>query len=103
MNKAFDITSIRLTLRQMIAKGYITLEDLDTPPPGYKMLVEEMSRHRCVELRRFKVPEYRNPLRDPDQPEAVERFDARDFTPTQGKTPAHSPALPLTLDEEEPI
>ena len=34
MNPLQDITSTIKTLRDGIAKGYWTLEDLDTPPPG---------------------------------------------------------------------
>ncbi len=34
MNPLQDITSTIRTLRDGIAKGYWTLEDLDTPPPG---------------------------------------------------------------------
>ena len=34
MNPLQDITSTIKTLRDGIAKGFWTLEDLDTPPPG---------------------------------------------------------------------
>ena len=34
MKQLQDITSTIKTLRDGIAKGYWTLEDLDTPPPG---------------------------------------------------------------------
>lgn len=34
--KAFDVNSIRLKLRYMVDKGYITLEQLDEPSPGFK-------------------------------------------------------------------
>ena len=34
--KAFDVSSIRLKLRYMIEQGYVTLEQLDEPSPGFK-------------------------------------------------------------------
>ena len=52
MNPLQDITSTIKTLRDGIAKGYWTLEDLDVPPPG------SISKA------------YRNLLRD--QPKAVQ-------------------------------
>jgi len=33
---AFDVSSIRLKLRYMVDKGYVTLEQLDEPSPGFK-------------------------------------------------------------------
>ena len=33
---AFDVSSIRLKLRYMVEQGYITLEQLDEPSPGFK-------------------------------------------------------------------
>lgn len=33
---AFDVSSIRLKLRYMVDKGYISLEQLDEPSPGFK-------------------------------------------------------------------
>ena len=35
-SKAFDVSSVRLKLRYMVDKGYITLEQLDEPSPGFK-------------------------------------------------------------------
>ena len=34
--RAFDVSSIRLKLRYMVDKGYVTLEQLDEPSPGFK-------------------------------------------------------------------
>ena len=34
--KAFDVSSIRLKLRYMVDKGYVTLEQLDEPSPGFR-------------------------------------------------------------------
>jgi hypothetical protein len=99
MERAFDLVSIRKTLRHGIERGLWTMEQLDIPPPGYKALVEEMSRHKVVELRRFQVPPYVNPLRTPDPDPAVQLSDPRDFTPTEGTTPAEPLDLPLTPEE----
>ena len=34
--KAFDVSSIRLKLRHMVEQGYVTLEQLDDPSPGFR-------------------------------------------------------------------
>ena len=34
--RAFDVSSIRLKLRYMVDKGYVTLEQLDEPSPGFR-------------------------------------------------------------------
>jgi|TARA_X000001388_G_scaffold20774_1_gene13762 hypothetical protein len=34
--KAFDVSSIRLKLRHMVDEGYVTLEQLDEPSPGFR-------------------------------------------------------------------
>jgi len=60
MKAAFDITSVRLTLRQGIAKGYWTMEQLDSPSPGW---IENAKRFR-VHHPKYQQHEYRNPLRD---------------------------------------
>ena len=64
MKPLYDVTTVMLTLRDGITKGYWTLEDLDVPPPGY-----------------IGTPEnFRNLLRDDYHPEAVQAApDPRDF------------------------
>lgn len=65
MDKAFDLSSIRLKLRDGIEKGYWTIDDLDNPPPGYKMFVEELANHRLPSYRRIPIQApYKNLLRD---------------------------------------
>ena len=65
MNPLQDITSTIRTLRDGIAKGYWTLEDLDTPPPG------SISKN------------HRNLLRDEPAAEQVEAGPSpRDFAPS---------------------
>lgn len=64
MKPLYDATTVMLTLRDGINKGYWTLEDLDVPPPGY-----------------IGTPEnFRNLLRDDYHPEQVQAApDPRDF------------------------
>jgi hypothetical protein len=95
MKKAFDITSVRLTLRDGIAKGYWTLEQLDQPPLGW---AENAKRFR-IQYPKYPQPEYVNPLRTPDPDPTVQLSDPRDFTPTEGTTPAEPLDLPLTPEE----
>ena len=45
MEKAFDQASIRLTLRDGIAKGYWTLENLDQPSAGWQLCERQWRRH----------------------------------------------------------
>ena len=64
MEKAFDITSVRLTLRQGIAKGYWTMHQLDQPSPGWAENAKRFRLHHP----NYQQHEYRNPLRDDEQP-----------------------------------
>jgi len=45
MEKAFDQASIRLTLRDGLAKGYWTLENLDQPSIGWSACENTWRRH----------------------------------------------------------
>ena len=45
MKLTFDQVSASKILRDGIAKGYWTLEDLDNPPPGTKLNLAEFRRH----------------------------------------------------------
>lgn len=45
MEKAFDQSSIRLTLRDGLAKGYWTLENLDQPSAGWAANERAWRRH----------------------------------------------------------
>jgi hypothetical protein len=95
MKPAFDLTSVRLLLRQGIAKGHWTLEDLDTPSMGFQENAKQFRLHNP----KYEQYEYRNPLRDPEPLEAVQLSDPRDFTPTTGATPAQALDLPLTTED----
>ena len=70
MKQLQDITSTIKTLRDGIAKGYWTLEDLDTPPPG------------CISKN------YRNLLRDEPKAAQVEAGPSpRDLAPATTPEP----------------
>ena len=78
MNRAFDPTSVRLTLRKGIEKGYWTLEDLDRPSMGWSENAKTFRNH----YPKYPQPEYKNLLRDPEeikQPR-VEPVNPRDFS-----------------------
>ena len=63
MKRAFDLTSIRMTLRKGVANGLFSIEDLDQPSDGFR-------RNMNVDLKSFpggyQGVEYRNLLRDDD-------------------------------------
>ena len=92
MKKAFDLTEVRILLRRMVASGYITVEQLDQPSPGWEANAKSFRLH----YPKYQQPEYRNPLRDPEPEPTVQLSDPRDFTPTAGATPAQPLDLPLT-------
>ena len=64
MEKMISSQQLKELLQNGVAKGYWTLEDLDTPPPGYAMLWADNKGH----YHRYRVPQrpYTNPLRDCD-------------------------------------
>lgn len=79
-------------LRDGVAKGLWSVEDLDVPSLGYKDLCREIAQHKVLEFRAFTPPPYRNLLREAEPP-TVQVSDPRDFTPTEGATPAQGPDL----------
>ena len=97
MNQAFDPTSVRLTLRKGIEKGYWTLEDLDTPSMGWKENAERFQRN----YPKYQQPLYRNLLRDTEAAATVSLSDPRDFTPAPGHTPALDPPAPLSPPSDD--
>lgn len=58
-----DLTETRLLLRRMVAKGYVTIEQLDHPSPGWAENAKRFRLHHP----NYRQHEYRNPLRDDDQ------------------------------------
>ena len=85
-------------LRDGVAKGLWTVEDLDTPSLGYKDLCREIAHHKVVEFRSFTPPPYKNLLREAA---AVSISDPRDFTPTAGQTPALEPPAPISAPSDD--
>ena len=99
MKKAFDLTETRILLRRMIASGYLTLEQLDQPSPGWEANAKAFRLH----YPKYQQPEYRNPLRDPDTSESIQPINPRDLAPAH-TGPDFSPrdsslSLPGTLDQ----
>lgn len=41
----FDISSVRHKLRYMVEKGLLTIDQLDTPSPGFKMTMNVHLAH----------------------------------------------------------
>lgn len=64
MKRTFDTYSAVKILRDGIAKGYWTLEDLDTPSPGTQMNFADYRRFCVAQGYINKEPVYRNILRD---------------------------------------
>ena len=64
MKLSFDKTAALKILRDGLAKGYWTIQQLDDPPPGTKMLLKEWSRHPLNKNLKTEQPRYRNLLRD---------------------------------------
>ena len=68
MDPIYDLATLRKTLRDGIAKGYWTIEHLDAPSIGRKMLEQDMKQHKVLELRSFELPQHQNLLRPTDLP-----------------------------------
>jgi len=75
MKRTFDYSSAIKILRDGITKGYWTLEDLDTPPPGTAENIKDYKRFLATTGYVGSVPEYRNLLRDAAKPQATSEDD----------------------------
>ena len=64
MKQSFDHAAAMKILRDGVTKGYWTIEQLDNPPPGTKMLLREWLRHPMNQNLKTEQPTYRNLLRD---------------------------------------
>jgi hypothetical protein len=64
VKQAFDPESVRDILRRGIANGWWTLEDLDTPSPGF---ISNMDVDRRHFPNGYQGIQHRNLLRDTDQ------------------------------------
>jgi hypothetical protein len=89
MKKAFDLTETRILLRRMIASGYVTMEQLDQPSPGWVLNAKTFRLH----YPKYTQAEYVNPLRTEDPEPTVQVSDPRDFIPEEGATPAQKTDL----------
>ena len=101
MKPAFDQTSIRMTLRKAVQSGRFTMEQLDTPSPGF---VNNTACDRRTFPSGYEGVPFRNLLRDDPAPrEAVQAApDPKDFgdvLPT-ANPPTQTEPLPLTLEQE---
>ena len=88
MRQAFDMSKVRRTLRSMVQKGYLTVEDLDQPSP-----------YTRDNFKQWHV-RYVNPLRyggDMGPVVEVQSPRALPYSAT-GVTPAQRSDLPLTLE-----
>ena len=80
MNEAFDLASVRRTLRHMLDKGLIPdIETLDTPSPGF---LKNTGPDRRTFPGGYTGVQHRNLLRD-HHPEAVQVVNPRDFEPAK--------------------
>ena len=101
MKPAFDLNSIRMTLKRAVEAGHFTVEQLDTPSPGFV-------HNTCCDRRTFpggyEGVQHKNLLREAGSaPEAVQVTSERDLPPMpHGITPAQTPELPVTLEEPDP-
>ena len=84
MKRAFDETSVIKTLKDGIAKGYWTIEDLDQPSPGSRDLRKPSVRtpagnYSAIPL--ANIPPHRNFLREAERNpvEKVQVIDPKDF------------------------
>jgi len=64
MKLSFDHAAALKILWHGLSKNYWTLEQLDTPPPGTKLTLDEWKRHPMNKNLRIDPPTYRNLLRD---------------------------------------
>jgi hypothetical protein len=102
MKHCIDPSLIRM-LRHGVETGLWTLENLDTPSPGFRA---------CTGVDRRTFPsgyegvQFRNLLRDMPAVEAVQAVpDPKDFDTVlpPSNAPAQDIKLPITLDEEESL
>ena len=102
MQKAFDLTTIRMTLRKAVQAGHFTMEMLDTPSPGF---VNNTNCDRRTFAGGYEGVQFRNLLRDDPTPaEAVQATpDPKDFAEVlaPASTPTEAPKNPITLEVNE--
>ena len=101
MKPAFDLTTIRLTLRKAVQAGRFTMEQLDTPSPGF---VNNTACDRRTFPSGYEGVQFRNLLRDDPLPrEAVQAMpDPKDFDVVlkTNDQPTEAPKNPITLESD---
>jgi hypothetical protein len=101
MQKAFDLTTIRMTLRKAVQAGHFTMEMLDTPSPGF---VNNTNCDRRTFPSGYEGVQFRNLLRDDPAPrEAVQAMpDPKDFDVVlkTDNLPTQAEPLPITLETD---
>ena len=100
MDEAFDLASVRRTLRHMVDKGLVpSIETFDTPSSGF---VHNTGCDRRTFPGGYTGVPFRNLLRD-HHPEAVQAGPSpRDFTPASDSQPDVRPTpAPVQLAGEE--
>ena len=101
MKPAFDLTTIRLTLRKAVQAGRFTMEQLDTPSPGF---VNNTACDRRTFPSGYEGVQFRNLLRDDPLPrEAVQAMpDPKDFDVVlkTDTLPKEAEPLPITLETD---
>lgn len=101
MNRAFDLTEVRLLLRKGVDAGFWTVDDLDQPSGHFTENLSPKVAEWVNGPRRaltYRGVTYINPLRDVPSEPAVEITSPRDFAPAHpspGILPGHPP-LPLS-------
>ena len=88
MKEAFDLASVRRTLRHMVDKGLVpSIETFDTPSPGF---VHNTGPDRSHFPGGYTGVPFRNLLRD-HHPEAVQASpDPRDFQASEAEADSES-------------
>jgi len=75
MKASFDKTAAIKILRDGIAKGYWTLQDLDEPPANTKANLADFRRHPMAKNYIGEFPTYRNLLRECSDSEDIPEDD----------------------------
>ena len=100
MKPAFDLASIRLTLKKAVQNGHFTVEQLDTPSAGF---IRNTRCDRRTFPGGYEGVQFRNLLREDPAPAPVVQAapDPKDFgevLPVANTPP--QPDGPLTLEQE---
>jgi len=73
--KRFTETDAIKALRKGLESGRWTVEDLDQPPPGFALTLNEFRRHPMAQHYIGQLPEYKNLLRQDCDSEDIPEDD----------------------------